>query len=166
MDPLAGSRWSEPGTVAGFARSPPNEVLVRFATRELQRPGARRALDLGCGAGRNALPLAWMGWDVVGTDLSRPMLLAAARRAAEEHLEGRVRLLLSPMDRIPARERSFDLVVAHGIWNLARSAAEFRRAVLEAARVAQPGAGLFVFTFSRNTLPPETQPVAGEPFVF
>ena len=32
--------------------------------------------------------------------------------------------------------------------------------------MAKPGAGLFVFTFSRNTLPPQTDPVAGEPFVF
>ena len=47
-------------------------------------------------------------------------------------------------------------MIAHGIWNLARSAAQFRRALGEAARVAKPGAGLFVFTFSRNTLPPET----------
>ncbi|MEO8196730.1 MAG: hypothetical protein ABI689_08415 [Thermoanaerobaculia bacterium] len=35
-----------------------------------------------------------------------------------------------------------------------------------AARVAAPGAALFVFTFSRNTFPPQTAPVAGEPFVF
>ena len=70
------------------------------------------------------------------------------------------------MESIPARDRSFDLVIAHGIWNLARSAAQFRLALGEAARVAKPGAALFVFTFSRNTLPPQTQPVAGEPFVF
>jgi ubiquinone/menaquinone biosynthesis C-methylase UbiE len=70
------------------------------------------------------------------------------------------------MDRIPLRDRSVDLVVAHGIWNLARSAEEFRRAVGEAARVVRPGAALFVFTFSRNTFPTETQPIAGEPFVF
>ena len=70
------------------------------------------------------------------------------------------------MDQIPARNRSFELLIAHGIWNLAHSAAEFRRAVREAARVAKPGAGLFVFTFSQNTFPPEMEPVAGEPFVF
>jgi hypothetical protein len=63
-------------------------------------------------------------------------------------------------------DASADLVVAHGIWNLARSAAEFRRAVAEAARIARPAAGLFLFTFSRNTLPPEARPVRGEPFVF
>ena len=57
-------------------------------------------------------------------------------------------------------------MVAHGIWNLARSTAEFRRAIAEAARVARPGAGLFVFTFSRATLAAGDQPVSGEPFVF
>ena len=70
------------------------------------------------------------------------------------------------MDRIPLPDASCDLVIAHGIWNLARSAAEFRRAVREAARVAVAGAPLFVFTFSRHTFPAGVAPVAGEPFVF
>jgi hypothetical protein len=59
-----------------------------------------------------------------------------------------------------------DLVVAHGIWNLARSGLEFRRALAEAARVATTGAALFVFTFSRRTLPSSATPVTGESFVF
>lgn len=155
-----------PETVAGFSQSPPNEVLMRFAKEELARCRSGRALDLGCGAGRNAVPLARLGWEVVGIDLSQPMLHAAAQRGREARLDERLRWVLAPMDAVPLRERSFDLVVAHGIWNLARSAAEFRRALGETARVAKPGAGLFVFTFSRNTLPPQTDPVAGEPFVF
>jgi ubiquinone/menaquinone biosynthesis C-methylase UbiE len=60
------------------------------------------------------------------------------------------------MDRLPLGDASIDLVVAHGIWNLARSAAEFRRAIAEAARVARPDAGLFVFTFSRAPRSPPT----------
>ena len=139
---------------------------MAFARAELQRPGAARALDVGCGAGRNAVPLARLGWDVVGTDLSWPMLSAAALRAVREGGAERLHLVLAPMDRLPVRSDSVDLVVAHGIWNLAGSAAEFRSGVREAARVARPGAGLFVFTFSRNTLPPDVRPVAGEPFVF
>ena len=166
MDPLAGSQWSTPETVAGFARSAPNAVLMSFAEEELKRAGGARAIDIGCGAGRNAVPLARLGWNVVGTDLSWPMLCAAANRTREQHLEDRCHGILAPMESIPARDDSFDLVIAHGIWNLARSAAQFRRALGEAARVAKPGAGLFVFTFSRNTLPAQIAPVAGEPFVF
>jgi SAM-dependent methyltransferase len=166
MDPLAGSPWSAPGTVAGFAASAPNAVLLSFAGEELRRRGGTRVLDIGCGAGRNALPIARLGWKVVGTDLSWPMLAAAAGRASEEQLGDRFHGLLAPMEQLPVRDRSVDFVIAHGIWNLARSAAQFRRAVDEAARVAKPGAALFVFTFSRNTLSPETLPVAGEPFVF
>ena len=165
VDPLAGSAWSTPGTVDGFLRSPPNPVLMTFADQELRR-GGTRALDLGCGAGRNAVPLARLGWMVAGTDLSWPMLTAAARRVRDDQLGGRLHLVLAPMDVLPICDRSCDLVIAHGIWNLARSAADFRRAVCEAARVARPGAGLFVFTFSRNTLAPGAKPVPGEPFVF
>jgi SAM-dependent methyltransferase len=166
MDPLAGSTWSSPGTVAGFSQSPPNGVLMEFARSELQRIGSGRALDLGCGAGRNGVPLARLGWDVLGTDLSWPMIRAAAERAVREDLTGRLHVALAPMDALPAPDRSFDLVIAHGIWNLARSSAEFRRAVREAGRVAKPRAALFVFTFSRNTLGPDVAPVPGEPFVF
>ena len=166
MDPLAGSQWSASDTVAGFATSPPNAVLMKFAEEELRRPGTSRALDLGCGAGRNAVPIARLGWKVVGVDLSWPMIAAAATRAREDRLDDRLRLVLAPMDDLPVRGRSFDLVIAHGIWNLARSAVKFRQALGEAARVAKPGAGLFVFTFSRNTFPPETEGVRGEPFVF
>ena len=66
--------------VAGFAQSAPNPVLMRFAADELSRSPGGRLLDLGCGAGRNAVPLAGQGWDVFGIDLSWPMLGAAALR--------------------------------------------------------------------------------------
>jgi SAM-dependent methyltransferase len=163
---LAHSSWSRPETVAGFAQSQPNAVLIRFAEETLRRRGPGRLLDIGCGAGRNAIPLARRGWNVLGTDLSWPMLGAAAQRAREDRLDARLHFALAPMETIPARDRSIDFIVAHGIWNLARTAAQFRTAVAEAARVAAPGAPLFVFTFSRNTLPADAQPVAGEPFVF
>jgi SAM-dependent methyltransferase len=164
-DPLAGSTWSAPGTVAGFAQSAPNAILMTFAGRELRRGPFSRALDIGCGAGRNAIPLARLGWSVTGVDLSWPMLAAATERARKDRLDG-VGLVLAGMDVLPFRDASCGLVIAHGIWNLAPSGAVFRQAVREAARVAADGAALFVFTFSRNTLPPDAAPVAGELFVF
>ena len=160
------SPWSRPETVAGFSASAPNPTLAQFAHEELLRRGRGRALDIGCGAARNAAPLAADGWHVVGVDLSLPMLTAALERVQRNRVAGRVALALAAMDHLPVADGSCDLVIAHGIWNLAPSAATFRRAVREAARVARDGAGLFVFTFSRNTLPPDAPPVAGEPFVF
>jgi SAM-dependent methyltransferase len=164
------SPWSAHSVVDGFSRSPPNEVLLRYAAERRRSRGPAAgvpfALDLGCGAGRNAVPLANLGFDVLGVDSSLPMLLGARERTPEPGAGRHLRLALAGMDRLPVGDRRCNLVVAHGVWNLARSAAEFRRAVGEAARVAAPGAGLFVFTFSRATLPESAEPVAGEKFVF
>lgn len=166
LDPLAGSNWSDPATVAGFTRAAPNEALMGYADAVAAGMAGRRALDLGCGAGRNALPLAERGWAVLALDLSWPMLVAGAGRARSEGLVGKVAWALSPMESIPAPDDSFDLIVAHGIWNLAPSTDVFRRALAEAGRVARPGAALFVFTFSRNTIPPDAQGVPGEPYIY
>lgn len=138
---------------------------MRYA-ESLSSSAPLRVIDVGCGAGRNLVPLARMGCRVLGVDLSWPMLCAAAERVRTEHLADRVTLAVASMHDLPAPRQTADLIVAHGIWNLARSATELRRAIAEAARVSAPGAGLFVFTFSRNTLPPNARPVAGEPFVF
>ncbi len=137
---------------------------MRYAQAERVLRPISRILDIGCGAGRNALPLAEAGFEVIGLDLSWPMLQGAHSRPRAG--SGVLHLARSDMDHLPIRTGSFDLVIAHGIWNLAASGAEFRGAVREAARVSRPGAGLFVFTFSRNTLDAESAPVPGEAFIF
>ncbi len=162
-------RGNDRSTVEGFTRSAPNQRLIRFA-EELGRHirGRRLAIDVGCGAGRNTIPLATLGWDVLGIDMSWPMLHAADNRIRQQdrQVSQRIRLARASMDCLPLPSGRADLVVAHGIWNLARTSLEFRRAIREAARVARQGAALFVFTFSRHTLPPTAEPLAGEPFVF
>ncbi|HQR06031.1 MAG TPA: class I SAM-dependent methyltransferase [Gemmatales bacterium] len=164
MTTRTSSRWEEPNTVAGFTRASANCTLLTFAQQFLVAGRGTRCLDIGCGAARNAIPLAQLGFQITGADLSAPMLDAAGERINAVGID--VELVQAPMAPLPFRDESFDLVVAHGIWNLARSGAEFREAVKEAARVSNPGAGLFLFTFSRNTLSPEAQPDPGETFVF
>lgn len=156
------SAWIDPGVVAGFAGASPNLTLIDYVDRRARVASALRILDIGCGAGRNAVPLALSGANVLGTDLSMPMLRAAQSRSAA----GRLHLVMAPMHALPVSDRSFDVIVAHGIWNLARSGAEFRKAVAEAARAAAPDAALFVFTFSRHTIPDDAKPIDGETFVF
>jgi SAM-dependent methyltransferase len=165
MSAAPDSPWSSPETVAGFAQSPPNDTLMAFAAAERRR-GATQVLDIGCGAARNAAPLAEQGWDVVGLDLSVPMIAAARQRVRAAGVDARVHLAVSTMDALPVAAATADLIVAHGIWNLASSGAQFRRAVAEAARAARPDAALFLFTFSRQTIAASAAPVAGETFVF
>lgn len=58
--------------------SAPEAAVVEFVTA--LPPG--RALDLGCGEGRNALWLALHAWQVVAVDFSTAALTKAARAAA------------------------------------------------------------------------------------
>ncbi|MFF4140103.1 class I SAM-dependent methyltransferase [Streptomyces sp. NPDC001698] len=64
-----------------FFADKPDENLVEWLERGLI--GGRRALDLGCGPGRNALHLAERGFEVDAVDLS-PQAIAWARERARE----------------------------------------------------------------------------------
>ncbi|MFF4563850.1 class I SAM-dependent methyltransferase [Streptomyces sp. NPDC001435] len=64
-----------------FFATKPDENLVSYLDRGLIRPA--RALDLGCGPGRNALHLASLGFAVDAVDLS-PAAIAWARDRAHE----------------------------------------------------------------------------------
>ncbi|WP_407550964.1 class I SAM-dependent methyltransferase [Streptomyces sp. Pv4-95] len=59
----------------------PDENLVSYLDRGLITPG--RALDLGCGAGRNALHLASLGFEVDAVDLSSAAIAWAEDRARD-----------------------------------------------------------------------------------
>lgn len=63
-----------------FFAGKPDENLVSYLDRGLLAPG--RALDLGCGAGRNAVHLARHGFTVDAVDLSATAIEWAKERAA------------------------------------------------------------------------------------
>ncbi|GGP45466.1 class I SAM-dependent methyltransferase [Streptomyces melanogenes] len=64
-----------------FFVAKPDENLVSYLDRGLIAPG--RALDLGCGPGRNALHLASLGFEVDAVDLSPGAIDWAEERAKE-----------------------------------------------------------------------------------
>ena len=71
-----------------------------------------RVLDLGCGDGTTAVPLARLGAEVVGIDIARNLVDAGNKRAAEAHLN---RLTFQEGDASNLqgiRDHSFDLTLS------------------------------------------------------
>jgi SAM-dependent methyltransferase len=69
-------------------------------------------LDVGCGTGRIAIPLASDGFEVVGVDLSAPMLRVAERRRAGLAPDVAARLSFEQGDMVSlALGRTFPLVI-------------------------------------------------------
>jgi SAM-dependent methyltransferase len=123
-------------------------------TPELLAPG--RAVDLGCGAGANAVFLARAGFDVVGIDFSPVALRKAQRAALAAGVSERLRLVCADLTApsLPGVEGPFDLLVDYG--TLDDLAPTDRRAMASAIiRLARPGSifVLHAFYATRADLP-------------
>jgi SAM-dependent methyltransferase len=85
------------------------DLWVELARRSANGLGPCNVLDLGCGTGRVALPLAQAGHRVIGVDLDATLAAELRRRAAAENLP--VGVLVGDI-RDFALDRRFDLVLA------------------------------------------------------
>jgi SAM-dependent methyltransferase len=96
-------------------------------------PTGALVLDLGCGSGLDAAPLAARGLRLVGLDVSHAML-----RIAQEEPQLSGRLLLAEMSRLPLADASVDAILADGtLHHLPKDA--LGAALREAARVLRSG---------------------------
>ena len=80
--------------------------------RRLAAAADGRVLELGCGTGRIAVPIAKDGITLTGVDRSAPMLDRARRRAARARLGQRLALVRADIRHLPFRDRRFGLVMA------------------------------------------------------
>jgi ubiquinone/menaquinone biosynthesis C-methylase UbiE len=69
-------------------------------------------LELGCGTGRVALPIARHGATVIGIDRSASMLARARLRVTRSRLSKRVKLIRGDIRQLPFPDQSFPLVMA------------------------------------------------------
>lgn len=93
-----------------FFAPEPDENLVEHVESGLIPPG--RALDVGCGPGRNAIWLASAGFDVDAVDLSPRALEWAGERATRAGAQ--VRFHCGDLFSLPLPSDQYDLVYDHG----------------------------------------------------
>ncbi|HEC63610.1 MAG TPA: class I SAM-dependent methyltransferase [Candidatus Acetothermia bacterium] len=127
--------WDELFKQGKFAPQEPTWGVRRFAAF-LAKMGARRVLDLGCGAGRHLVFLAREGFEVHGLDASAEALKISRSRLRKENLSAT--LVRADMRNIPYPDGTFDAVIAiaslyHG------TLADLRQTLAEIQRVLRPG---------------------------
>ena len=74
-----------------------------------RRAGGPKALDLACGAGRNAVYLAGQGWDVTACDISLEGLRKAQELARERDV--RLKLFCQDLETVALPAACFDLII-------------------------------------------------------
>ena len=92
----------------------PGRVVPSYGLRGLLSTPPLRVLDLGCGDGTTAVPLALLGADVVGIDIAEDLVAAGNRRAAQMGLK---RLTFQEGDACNLQgvgHRSFELSRCYG----------------------------------------------------
>jgi SAM-dependent methyltransferase len=108
-----------------------------------------RALDIGCGTGRDAVYLTKKGWKVTGVDFADEALVKARQRAAQEGAE--VQWIQGDVGRLdqlglePGYNLLYDFGCIQGLPDAARQGAAHGL-----TRLAAPGATLLWFAFKVN----------------
>ena len=129
------------------------EGLGREYARKLLARGFRegRILDAGCGFGATNILLAqaFPEAELVGIDLSDPLLRLAGLRAQEAGLTERVKFAKADVHQIPYDDNSFDVVISA---NMVHLVAEPVRMLDEIERVLSPSGHLFIVDLRRSWL--------------
>lgn len=130
-----------------LAGTPLLELDGRFVRRYL--PAACRIIDLGCGTGRVAVPLAAAGHRVTAVDLSPEMLRVTGEKAAAAGV--RIdRVLANIVEPDGLRDESFDAALClFATLGMVVGAGARRRVVSNAYRLLRPGGAFLLHVHAR-----------------
>lgn len=126
------------------------QILSQWLPRISGPP--QTVIDLGCGSGRTALPLAEAGYDVIGIDLSRSMLGVVVRKANDRPPESDLPQNPGSVSVVQANlvelECFADQIADHAVClfstlGMIQGRPNRRRMLSHAARIVRTG-GLFV----------------------
>jgi 2-polyprenyl-6-hydroxyphenyl methylase/3-demethylubiquinone-9 3-methyltransferase len=154
FDALAAQWWDEIGPLAPLHRLNPvrlGYIRDRICALHDRDPRAGRplgglaVLDVGCGGGILAEPLARLGGTVTGIDLSSRNLEVARRHAQRSGLA--ITYRATAAETLAAAGERFDLVC---VMEVVEHVAEPDRFLEACGRLVRPGGGLVLATLNRT----------------
>jgi len=101
-------------------------------------------VDIGCGAGAQALMWSQAGHRAQGVDISAPLIDLARQRAGDAGVEAR--FSVGSADRLPLADASVDIVL---VSELLEHLPAWQPCVDEALRILRPGGVIYLSTTSR-----------------
>jgi SAM-dependent methyltransferase len=122
--------------------------------RRLLPPAPARILDAGCGPGLYAVPLAALGHEVTGVDISEPALRHARTLARETKLLGKARFVRGDLRDVPLAAGGFDAALLVYFVLEAFSRADQARVLTRIATSLRPPGTLIVEMRLRPDQPP------------
>jgi SAM-dependent methyltransferase len=140
-------RYEEQVVDSSFYRALDRIALQPWMDRRL-RPGMR-ALELGCGTGRQMMALGDRTAESVGLDISEEMLRVAQRKLEAAGRTGQVTLVAGDAERPPLAEGMFDACLIYGTLHHLPNP---EVAIASAARCLRSGGSLFTLDPHRSPL--------------
>lgn len=152
--------WEEIFKDEGKVFEKPVEQMPE-AISELQKIGAKRVLDLGCGTGRHSVELAKAGFELYSADAS-PEALRQTRAWLESQGLTASYHHFSCYERFPFQEDTFDGIISTQVihHNYIKN---IRFCISEMERVLRPGGFLFVSVSARKSHRHRSAPKLVEP---
>jgi len=130
-----------------------SEMFGQEYVRKLSSHGFQkgRIIDIGCGFGATNLVLAkrFVDSEIVGVDLSEPLLRLARQATEAAHTGERVRFEKADVHQLPYEDNSFDVVINVNMVHLVEEPVQMLN---EIERILVPGGFLFIADLRRSWL--------------
>ena len=117
--------------------------LIPYALKELAARNISSTVDLGCGDGRNLVPLCESGLECCGVDISETALSRAGHRLRARGQTAR--LFKADLQNLPFPARSVESLVCFDVFGQLPDAAA---TIKEFERVLKPGGFLFLNVYT------------------
>lgn len=132
---------------AVLARRSAHELPWLQATIPFQRFAGKRVLEVGCGAGYDAVDIARHGAEYTGVDLTPENIVRSRTHLELAGLSGHV--VEADAEQLPFDDASFDVVYSFGVLH---HVPDITAAIAEVYRVLRPGGDAYIAVYNRNSI--------------